>query len=213
VKQNEGTLLVSFKSVTNAVQASFEISSSIKKANTNKISFKIGLSAGAPVTKEQSIFGPTIRAAERMCLLVNGEIIISSEVKDLFNSENLNTLKVGKDIRCITPSEEKFLNELIDYTELNWNNTSVKIDDLGKALGFSRSQLYRNMISLSGQSPNDFFKAYRLNEAFKLLAKDTKNISEVALETGFSDVSYFSKCFQKKYGYLPSQHFRASKNP
>ncbi|HTE30202.1 MAG TPA: nickel-binding protein [Chryseolinea sp.] len=213
VKQNEGALLVSFKSVTNAVQASFEISSSIKKANTNKISFKIGLSAGVPVTEEQSIFEPTIKAAERMCLLVNGEIIISTEVKDLFNSENSNTLKGGKNIRCITPSDEKFLNELIDYTELNWNNTSVKIDDLGKALGYSRSQLYRNMISLSGQSPNDFFKEYRLNEAFKLLDKDTKNISEVALETGFSNVSYFSKCFQKKYGYLPSQHFRSSKNP
>jgi len=213
VKQNESALLVSFKSVTNAVQASSAISSYIKKVNTNKISFKIGLSAGVPVTKEGSIFETTIKAAERMCLLVNGEIIISSEVKDLFNSENLNKLKGEKNIRCIKPSDEKFLNELIDYMEMNWNNTSVKIDDLGKALGYSRSKLYRNMISLSGQSPNNFLKEYRLDQAFKLLDKGTRNISEVALETGFSDVSYFSKCFQKKYGYLPSQHFRLSKNP
>ncbi|MEJ7645332.1 MAG: nickel-binding protein [Chryseolinea sp.] len=212
VKHNGGTLLVSFKSVTNAVHASFEINATVKRTSTNKIAVKIGLSAGVPVTEEKSIFEPTIKSAERMCLVAKGEIIISPEVKDLFNSENSNTLKEGKNIRCITPSVEKFLNELMDYTERNWNNTTVRIDDLGKALGFSRSQLYRNMISLSGQSPNDFLKDYRLNEALKLLDKNTKNISEVALETGFSNVSYFSKCFQKKYGYLPSHHFLSSEN-
>lgn len=206
VKQHEGGFLVSFKSVTNAVCASFDIKSSLKKVIKNKIGFKIGLSAGVPVTEKQSIFEDTIRLAERMCQVVKGETIISSEVKDLYNSENVKTLQEGKGVRCITPAVEGFLNALLDYAELNWKNTTLKIDDLRKSLGYSRSQLYRNVISLAGQSPNNLIKEYRLNEALKLLNRNTKNISEVAFESGFSSVSYFSKCFQKKYGYLPSSH-------
>jgi len=213
VKQKGGNLLVSFKSVTNAVHAAFDISASLKKTSANKITSKIGLGAGVPVTEEKSIFERTIKGAERMCQVVNGEIIISSEVKELFNSENSKFLKEEKNVRFITPSVEKFLNELIDYTEANWTNTKLKIDDLGKALGCSRSQLYRNMISLSGQSPNSFIKEYRLTTALALLDKNTKNISEVALQTGFSNVSYFSKCFQKMYGYLPSHHFSLLEKP
>jgi AraC-like DNA-binding protein len=60
------------------------------------------------------------------------------------------------------------------------------------------------MMLLTGKSPNTFIKDYRLNEAVKLLNKNAGNISEIAFETGFSSPSYFSKCFQKKYGHFPS---------
>jgi AraC-like DNA-binding protein len=206
VRQTGNNLLASFKSVTNAVHASFAMSAVFKKTGSNKGILKIGISGGAPVTKETSLFASAVKVAERMCDVAKGEIIITSEVKDLFNSENSTLLKEGKNIRCIIPPLEKFLNALIDYTEKNWRNADLRIDDLGKALGCSRSQLYRNMISLSGHSPNTFIRSYRLNKALALLDKKSKNVSEVALETGFSNVSYFSKCFHKKYGYLPSHH-------
>jgi AraC-like DNA-binding protein len=61
------------------------------------------------------------------------------------------------------------------------------------------------MISLTGKSPSSFLKEYRLDEALALLKKRTRNVSEVALETGFNSHSYFSKCFQQQYGCLPSE--------
>jgi AraC-like DNA-binding protein len=45
-----------------------------------------------------------------------------------------------------------------------------------------------------------------LNEALVLLNKDAGNVSEIAFETGFSSPSYFSKCFQKRYGVAPSDY-------
>jgi AraC-like DNA-binding protein len=60
------------------------------------------------------------------------------------------------------------------------------------------------MILITGKTPNTFLKEYRLNEDLILLHKNTRNISEIAFETGFSSPSYFSKCFQKRYGHLPS---------
>jgi AraC-like DNA-binding protein len=60
------------------------------------------------------------------------------------------------------------------------------------------------MVSLTGKSPNSFIKEYRLNKALTLLSKTNENISQVAFETGFSTPAYFSKCFEKAFGVLPS---------
>lgn len=210
VKQSEAGFLVSFKTVTNAVHASFDIKSLLKesgrKIRKDKIVLKIGLCAGVPVTEKKSIFEDTIKLAERMCEVVKGETIISSEVKELYNSESRKGLTLGKSIRCLTQADETFLTALLDYIESSWRNTKLKIDNFSKSMGYSRSQLYRHMILLTGQSPNAFIQGYRLNEALKLLNKKTNSISQVAFETGFTSQSYFSKCFVKKYGYLPSEH-------
>ena len=139
-----------------------------------------------------------------MCAVVKGEIIVSSEVKALYNSENTNALIDGESRLVLTQEDERFLTLLMDYTESAWSNTNLKVDDFSKPVGYSKSQLYRKMILLTGKSPNTFLKEYRLNEALLLLNKSTRNISEVAFETGFSSPSYFSKCFQKRYGHLPS---------
>jgi AraC-like DNA-binding protein len=83
------------------------------------------------------------------------------------------------------------------------------VDDFCKPVGYSKSQLYRKIISLTGKSPNTFIKEYRLNEALALLNRHNANISGIAYETGFSSPSYFTKCFQKKYGNLPSEYLPA----
>ena len=210
VKQSETHFLVSFKSVSNAVHAAFDIQSLLKDGiydiNKDKILLKIGLSAGVPVTEKKLIFEDTIKLAERMCTIIKGEIIISSEVKELYNSENSNALREGKNILFLTQTDEKFLTLLMDYTECTWSNTNLKVDDFSKPVGYSKSQLYRKIILLTGKSPNTFIKDYRLNEALILLNKNSGNVSETAYLTGFSSPSYFSKCFQKRYGHTPSDY-------
>jgi AraC-like DNA-binding protein len=210
VKQTDFYWLVSFKSVTQAVRAAFDTRLLNKEFGKSKkgekIVLKIGLSAGVPVTKMQLIFEDTIKLAERMCDIITGEIIVSSEVKDLYRSENATAFIAGKDILSLSQADEKFITLLMDYTESAWNDANLKADDFCKPVGCSKSQLYRKMISLTGKSPNTFIKDYRLNEALKLLKKQAGNVSEIAFETGFSSPSYFSKCFQKRYGHIPSDY-------
>lgn len=213
VKQTQNHFLVSFRSVSNALHAALDIQSKIKKLRNdiqdNKFLIKIGLSAGVPVTEKKLIFEHTIKLAERMCEIIKGEIIVSSEVKDLYKSENSNTFMKGENIFTLTESDEKFLNHLMDYIESTWTNANLKVDDFSRPMGCSKSQLYRKMILLTGKSPNTVIKEYRLREALKLLNKNSRNISEIAFETGFSSPSYFSKCFQKRYGHLPSDYLPA----
>ena len=164
------------------------------------------MSAGVPVTEKKLIFEDTIKLAERMCEIIKGEIIVSSEVKELYNSENSNALSEGESIFFLTQTDEKFLTLLMDFTESTWSNTNLKVDDFSKPMGYSKSQLYRKMVLLTGTSPNTFIKDYRLNEALVLLNKNSGSVSEIAYQTGFSCPSYFSKCFQKRYGHSPSNY-------
>ena len=210
VKQGKNQFLISFRSVSNGVHAAIDIHALFthftKEAGYGKIHLKTGLSVGVPVTEKKSIFEESIRSAERMCTVINGGIIISSEVKDLYNSENIKTVDEDKSMVALNDADENFLNLLMDYTEETWSDVNLKADDFCKPTGCSKSQLYRKMIALTGKSPNTFIKEYRLDRALKLLNKSTGNISEIAFETGFSSPSYFSKCFQKKYGGSPSDH-------
>ncbi len=213
VKQSDDQLLISFKSVSDALHAALDIQgifNQYKKETADEIAgVKIGLSAGVPVTEKQSIFEDSIRLAERMCEMVQGEIIISAEVKDLYKSENANASLTGKNIFALTSDDEIFLNDLIDYTEKNWRNPDLKVNDFTKPLASSKSQLYRKIVFLTGKSPNSFIKEYRLSAAINLLNKSFGNISEIAFETGFTSASYFSKCFLKRYGHLPSDYLQA----
>jgi len=213
VKQTDNHYLVSFKSVTHAVHAASDIQllnkGFSKQKAKEKISLKIGLSAGVPVTKKQLIFEDTIKMAERICELVKGEIIVSAEVKDLYKSENANTFIKGKNICSLSQADEKFITHLMDYTDEAWNKTDLKVDHFSKPMGCSKSQLYRKMILISGKSPNTFIMDYRMKEALKLLRKNTGNVSEIAFETGFSSPSYFTKCFKKKFGLLPALYLNS----
>lgn len=210
VKQSSNKILVSFISVSKAVHCASDIYSNFKKFINNfdklDLNLKISLCGGVPVTNKKGFFEDSIKFAERICNTIEGQIVISSEVKELFDNENLESLKNNDFISSLSSRDEKFLNLLLDYTEKVWNNTDLKIDDFSYHLGFSKSQLYRKMIALTNVSINKFIKEYRLKRALRLLNMQQGNISEIAFETGFNSPTYFSKCFKETYGILPSNY-------
>lgn len=205
VKQKNDYLLLSFNSVTNAVLCAQEIHSN--NLNTN-IQLNIGLHAGVPVTEKDGIFEDTIKVAERLSQMIQGKIVISPEVRDLYESENLNVKLNAENIRALNVGEEKFVHLLMDYTEKEWTNAAFNSDDFSNSLGYSKSQLYRKMIALTGKSPNSFIKDYRLGKALQLLNNNANNISETAFRTGFNSPAYFSKCFMDNFGILPSAYIK-----
>jgi len=213
VRQNDYYYLVSFQSVSNAVHAALKVQSAFyDTANAvvkSKLTLKIGISAGVPVTEKQQIFEDTIKMADRICQVIKGEIIVTSEVKHLYETENSNKFQENENVIALTKEDEKFIATFMDHMDSVWNDANLKVNDFNKPVGQSKSQLYRKMMLLTGKSPNTFIKDYRLNEAVKLLNKSAGNISEIAFETGFSSPSYFSKCFQKKFGHFPSGYLPA----
>ena len=209
VKEKANIFLMSFDSVTNAIKSAHEIQEIYNCVITPDLQFQIGISAGIPVTNKKNIFEDTIKKAGYLAYLTNEKVALSKEVKDLYESENRQiTIDDIHEFNLLNSKDEEFIVHLMEYTEKVWSFSSINVSDFHKNLGFSKSKLYRSMISIIGMSPNSFLKNYRLNKAIELLDKQESNISEIAYQTGFSSPTYFSKCFQEVYGILPSKYIK-----
>lgn len=202
-------LIISFTSAASAVMCALEIQNAVKSSPTggpvSAFSIKISLTAGTPVTDQHGLFGEAVQLAERLCEVANMEqVVISSEVRDAYNSEILDGLGSEIPAQALSPDDENFINDLVVVTESIWNDPHFDVGRFGKQLGLSRSQFYRKISSITGLAPNDFIKEFRLQKALHLIEKQKGNIAQIAFESGFNSPSYFSKCFHKRYGILPS---------
>ena len=126
VKHEANSFLMSFTSVTNAVKSAIKIQELYNCVITPDLEFNIGISAGIPVTKNESIFEDTIKEASYLCYTINGKILLSPEVIDLYESENRNHPINIKEVKSLTVVEKEFLVSLLEYTETIWNQSNVK---------------------------------------------------------------------------------------
>lgn len=105
----------------------------------------------------------------------------------------------------VSPAEESFLQKVAEIVEKNLDNEDFSIEELGRAVGMSRSQLHRKIKAITDLSPSVYVRTLRLRHAYQLLERKAGNISEVAFQVGIPNLAYFSRCFSEQYGFPPSE--------
>ncbi len=207
--------LLTFSSVPAAVNYALKIHKEftlfIKNIDHN-LFLKVGISGCLPGSNNPAEFQSSVKLAKRLCYISKSKILVTLEVRNLFQSESMKVVIKGNRIKSVSPDDVRFLTLLMDYMEKHWKNHDLHAPELESHLGCSKSQIYRKMKMLIGQSTNSFIKEYRLNRAKELLRNKSGNISEIAFDTGFSSPSYFTKCFQKEYGIKPSDFLTENEN-
>lgn len=107
------------------------------------------------------------------------------------------------DIASMTPKEQQFMNRIFQILKNELSNPEFDIPNLAERLNVSRSKLFMDIKRITGMSPNDLIKKYRMVLAAELLKCGKHNVSEVAYSVGFSSLSYFSKAFKQYFGRSP----------
>lgn len=105
---------------------------------------------------------------------------------------------------------DKWLQTAIAAVEKNIADESYSVEQLSSDLCMSRMTLYRKIQASTGQKPTEFIRTIRLRRATELLREGRMNITEISYATGFSSVSYFSRCFHQLYGVSPTQFTEGS---
>ena len=81
----------------------------------------------------------------------------------------------------------------------------LRISDVVRVSGYSRTRLFTLFAAEAGLSPNDFLLRCRVERAKELLRADAAPLTQVALDCGFSSSTYFSTVFRKYVGCTPSE--------
>ena len=210
VQSDNESYLLSFKSISNAVSCALNLQHKIKfvipKFEKSFKNLKIGLSAGLPVEEKSGIFEDTVSLSKTLCQLIDSPITITNEVRVYYEKRHSNEFLKNDLIRSLNVLDEAFIKKFTNYLDVIWNDPKFHIQNFAKNLGYSQSQFYRKVKSLTGKSPVQFLSDYKLDKSIELIHSGKGNISEIAFDCGFNSASYFSKYFFKKYHILPSNY-------
>jgi AraC-like DNA-binding protein len=131
---------------------------------------------------------------------VNNLIEQRNRLRSLFR-EQITILPT--DIPLAAP-DTLFLEKVIAVLEEHYSNALFGVEEFTREMALSRMQLHRKLKYLTGKSPGEFIRQFRLERARQLLALKGIQVSEVAYRVGFTNLSNFTKVFKDFTGYTPS---------
>ncbi len=108
----------------------------------------------------------------------------------------------------VTSVDEKLVKDVTSFVEKNITRSDLTVEMMSDYIGISRVNLYKRLLSITGNTPKEFIRSIRLRYAEQLLRDGQFNVSEVAYKVGFNNPKYFSKYFVEMYGTTPSQYKR-----
>jgi AraC-like DNA-binding protein len=104
--------------------------------------------------------------------------------------------------------DQRLLDQIKEAIDENMIDSNFNVTMLQEKMGMGNKQLYRKVKMLTGQTPVELIRDMRLRKAAKLLKAGKFSVSEVMYTVGFSNSSYFSKCFSKLFGMSPSEYMK-----
>lgn len=102
----------------------------------------------------------------------------------------------------ITSNHIDILKHAFEFVEQHFSE-NISASDTAVYCNVSYSYFSRMFKKHMGRSFTEYLNHYRVSAAESLLTTTNKNITEIALETGFSDCGYFIKVFKQQKGISP----------
>ena len=115
-----------------------------------------------------------------------------------------STKEIDRD--ALSEQDSKLLADLYRLMESELSNPELDVEKMASSLYISRSKLFYKVKGLTGETPIEFFKQYKLSRAAELLKEGRYPISQISDMTGFSSPSKFSSLFKKRFGVPPSEY-------
>jgi signal transduction histidine kinase/ligand-binding sensor domain-containing protein/DNA-binding response OmpR family regulator len=150
------------------------------------------MGADAYVTKP---FDMSIIKVQISRLIKNRELIREKYMTQNFMVE-VSSSNLSKD--------DEFILRLRQLLEDNLSETDFNVKRLSEDLNISTTHLYRKLKALTGLSPVEFIRIFKLQKACEMLSSTNLSIKEIGYGLGFNNLSYFVKCFREQFGVTPS---------
>jgi len=153
--------------------------------------------------------------ADSYCTKPFSSEILKATVENLFRNRAIIQQKYsttpGVSIQNIAKNhiDRDFMNKADSIIEKNLLSPNFSVDEFAAEMNLGRTIFYSKVKTITGQTPNDYVQTIRLKKAADMLLNDpTKNISDIAYDTGFNSPRYFAMAFKKHFGVPPSNYIK-----
>lgn len=125
------------------------------------------------------------------------------EQRERLREKYSSFIKLNLGELTVTTLDDQFLKRVTTIITDNLHDFRFDVGALHEKMNMSPSNLYRKLKALTGESPVQLLRIMRLKLAASLMEKNSHSITEVMLQVGFSNLSYFSRSFKEYYGVTP----------
>lgn len=144
----------------------------------------------------EMVFGEDFRPYEEMKTLPDGDTREQKLIE--YYLKTIEFEKENKDSKS-----HQIVEKIKDYISGHYMEPDLCIADISRELLVNQTYLRSMFKSETNSTISDYITKYRMQLARKMIRDTDDKLVVIAEKTGFSDVSYFSKCFKKTYGISP----------
>ncbi len=108
--------------------------------------------------------------------------------------------------------QDFYVEQAVTYIKEQYAS-DVSLGEIAESIGITESYLSRLFKQKTGYSYVEYLRNTRLHRAMEMLQDQSRRVNEIAYQTGFRDMSYFSSIFKKHFGILPSQYQNGEQPP
>lgn len=166
--------------------------------------------------------GLSVQYADGRGLHLEGKNLKALEMAHMERQRALNQLeeykqktyeKVREDLFAdicgisLSDTDENFVRQSLTCMQRHISDTEFDLPHFADAMCMSKSSLYKRLRATTGLSTSAFIRTVRMKSARELLRQNPKvRIADVAYAVGYNDPKYFSTCFKKDFGLLPTEY-------
>lgn len=104
-----------------------------------------------------------------------------------------------------TAEQQEAIRRAVSYT-IAHQAESIRLPELLRLTHTSRATFARQFKRHTGKSFSGFFNEVRLQTVCRKLRETAELVSAIALGSGFNQLSFFNRLFQRHFGMSPSQY-------
>ena len=142
--------------------------------------------------------------AEEMLLRVRNLLHSRKKLRESFVLSSSRNLQNSSTMNA---KDQEFIDRCDALIEAGLGNPKLRIEDLSRALAMSERPLQRKLKALTGHTPAQYVRKFRLEKAAPML-QDGMPVYLVSESVGFSSPAYFTSCFREEFGIAPSEYVK-----